>query len=171
MRKFRFGDNRGSAIVELALTTPLFTLLILGAAELGRVAYYGIEVESAARAGASYGSVNISNATNYQSNVKQAALNDAPDLPNMTATAGTACVCETYTYATGTQSYSPSSGTVSCTSTTSSSCTEDDSTAIQTNITYVTVSTSVALDPLIHVPGLPNTYNLSGYSELRTLQN
>lgn len=171
MMKFRFRDNLGSAVVELALTTPLFTLLILGAAELGRVAYFAIEVESAARAGASYGSVNISNATNYQTSVKQAALNDAPDLTTMGVTTSTACVCETYTYATGTQSFSPSSGTASCTSTTISSCTEDDATAIQTNITYIGVSTQVALDPLIHLPGLPNNYNLSGYSELRTLQN
>lgn len=164
-------DNRGSALVELALTTPMFVMLILGAAELGRVAYYAVEVENAARAGASYGSVNISNATNYPTDVKQAALNDAPDLPSMSATVGTACVCETYTYATGATSYNPSSGTVSCNSITAQSCREDDTTAIQNNITYVTVSTSVALDPIIHLPGLPNTYNLAGYSELRTLQN
>lgn len=171
MMKFPWQDNHGSAIVELALTTPLFMLLIMGAAELGRVAYYAIEVESAARAGASYGSVNIGNATNNSSTVKQAAMNDAPDLTNMTVKAGTACVCETYTYATGATTYSPSSGTTSCSSSTAQSCTEDDTTAVQNNITYVTVSTGVALDPMIHVPGLPNTYNLSGYSELRTLQN
>lgn len=171
MMKSQLLDNRGAAILELALTTPLFIALILGAAELGRVAYSAIEVENAARAGASYGSVNISNAVNYQSSVKQAALNDAPDLPNMSATAGTACVCETYTYASGTTSYNPSSGTTSCGSLSISSCTEDDTTAIQNNITYVTVSTSVALDPIVHLPGLPTTYNLSGYSELRTLQN
>lgn len=169
--KFQFRDNRGSAIIELALTTPLFVLLIMGAAEIGRIAYFAIEVENAARAGASYGSVNISNATYSQSSEVQAAKNDAPDLPNMSVTAGTACVCETYTYASGTTSYNPSSGTVSCSSQTAQNCTEDDTTAVQTNITYVTVSTQTALDPLIHLPGLPNTYTLTGSSELRTLQN
>lgn len=171
MMKFQLRDNRGSALVELALTTPLFIALIMGAAELGRVAYFAIEVESAARAGASYGSVNISNAVNYPSEVKQAALNDAPDLSNMAVSASSACVCETYTYATGSTTYNPSSGTVSCSSSTAQSCTEDDTTAVQTNITYVTVSTQTSLDPMIHLPGLPKTYNLAGYSELRTLQN
>ena len=170
-KRFQFRDNRGSAIVELALTTPLFVLLIMGAAEIGRVAYYAIEIENAARAGASYGSVNISNAANNPSLVQQAALNDAPDLPNLTATAGTACVCETYTYASGSSSYNPSSGTVSCSSSTAQNCTEDDTIAVQSNITYVTVTTQVSLDPLVHLPGLPKKYNLSGNAQLRTLQN
>lgn len=170
--KSQFLDNRGAAILELALTTPVFLALILGAIEFGRVAYSAIEVENAARAGASYGSVNIGNAVNYQSSVSQVALNDAPDLPKMSATAGTACVCETYTYASGATTYYPSSGTASCTTDAKiAACTEDDTIAIQNNITYVTVSTQVALDPIVHLPGLPTTYNLSGSSELRTLQN
>ena len=60
--KLNFRDNGGAALVELALTTPLFLIMILGETELGRMAYYGIEVENAARAGASYGAVNMGNA-------------------------------------------------------------------------------------------------------------
>ncbi len=54
-------DNRGSAFVELALVLPLLTFVIIGAAELGRIAYYAIELSSAARAGASYGAENSAN--------------------------------------------------------------------------------------------------------------
>src|ERR1700756_3320722 len=108
MMKRRIRDNQGAALVELALTAPLLLFITIGAAELGRIAYAAIEVESAARAGASYGAVNIDNALNSSSSIQQAAYNDAPNLTTMTATVGTACVCETYTNSTKTASYSPS---------------------------------------------------------------
>ena len=160
-------------MVELALTTPLFLLLMIGAVELGRVAYYAIEVENAARAGASWGSVNTSNA-DQTTTVEDAAKNDAPDLPNLSVTAGTACVCETVTYAsdgTQTESFNPNSGTVGCGSATILSCTEDDSAATQFKIKYVTVSTQATITPIFNFPGLPNSYTLYGSSQLRTLQN
>lgn len=172
--KFRFQDNRGSALVELALTTPLFLFLIAGSIEFGRVAYYAIEVANAARAGASYGSVNVGNADQTAS-IEQAAKNDAPDLPVMNATATSACVCETVTHntdGTSTQSFNPSSGTASCTtSTTISSCTEDDSVATQYVIKYVSVSTSASINRIFSFAGLPRTYTVYGSSQLRTLQN
>jgi Flp pilus assembly protein TadG len=162
-------------MVEMALTTPLFILLIMGTFELGRVAYYAIEVANAARAGASYGAVNRGNAT-VSATIQQAAANDAPDLPNLVTTAGTACVCQTITTSSGTttETFNPSSGTTSCSSFTGSNasvCSADSSTQNTSVIYYVTVSTQTNLDPLIHVPGLPNTYSLHGYSEMRVLPN
>lgn len=173
--KFRFSDNRGSAVIELALTTPLFLLLIMGTFELGRLAYYAIEVESAARAGASYGAVNRGNAT-ASGTIQSAAANDVPDLPNLSTAAGTACVCETVTTSSGTvsESYNPSSGTASCsyyTGTNAGACTTDTSTQSQFVVYYVTVSTTAAVDPLVHIPGLPKTYSLYGYSQMRVLPN
>lgn len=169
--KFQLRDNRGAALVELAVTTPLFVLLMMGALELGRIAYFAIEVENAARAGASYGAVNIGNA-NLTTTIQQAAKNDAPDVSDLIVVSpGSLCVCETINPSTNAPSFSPSSGTTSCTSSTITSCTADSSTSIQSVVEYVTVSTSASIDPLIHLPGLPTTYTLSGYSAMRILQN
>lgn len=169
--KIQLRDNRGAALVELALTTPLFLLLTMGSLEIGRLAYFAIEVANAARAGASYGSVNINNA-GATSSVQQAAKNDAPDVSDLIVVSqGNACVCETMNTSTGSPSFSPSSGTTSCTSSTITSCTAESSTSVQSVIEYVTVSTSANVDPMIHVPGLPTSYTLNGYSAMRILQN
>jgi Flp pilus assembly protein TadG len=45
----------GGALVETALTVPLFILLLLGAVEIGQVAYASIEVADAAKAAVAYG--------------------------------------------------------------------------------------------------------------------
>lgn len=169
--KLQWRDRQGAALVELALTTPLFILLLMGALELGRIAYFAIEVANAARAGASYGALNIGNA-GLTSNIQQAAKNDAPDVANLVVvTPGSTCVCETLDSSTNTPSFNPSSGTTSCSSTSIQSCTAESSTSIQNVVEYVTVSTQATVDPLIHVPGLPNTYTLNGYSALRILGN
>lgn len=170
MIKFRFGDDRGAAMIELALTAPLFILMMMGAIEMGRVAYYAIEVENAARAGASYGAENIGNA-NQSSTIQQAAKNDAPDIANLVVVSpGSTCVCETYSTTNG-ASFNPTSGTTSCSSSTITSCTTETSTSIQSVIQYVTVSTQATVDPIVHIAGLPTTYTLNGYSALRILQN
>jgi Flp pilus assembly protein TadG len=172
--KFTLRDNRGSALVELALTTPLFILLTMGTVELGRVAYYAIEIENAARAGASYGAVNLSNAFEYPGTVQQAAMNDAPDVPTMVVgTPVTACVCETLDTSTETPSFNPSSGTTSCTSSVvaNGACSASTSTSTQIVISYVMVSTQATVDPLIHILGLPTRYTLHGYAEMRVLPN
>jgi Flp pilus assembly protein TadG len=169
--KISFRDNRGAALVELALTTPLFFLLMMGSLEIGRVAYYSVEVENAARAGASFGAVNVQNA-NTSASVQQAAKNDAPDVSNLIVVSpGQLCVCETITTATNSPSFNPTSGTTSCTSTTITNCTAESSSSLQSVVSYITVSTQATVDPLVHVPGLPNTYNLTGYSALRILTN
>lgn len=169
--KSLFRDNPGQALVEIALIAPLFFLLVLGAVELGRVAYYTIEVESSARAGASYGAVNRGNAFTYPGTITQAAKNDAPDLSDLHVTPGTACVCETLDTATNTPSFAPSSGTTSCTSSTITSCSGADSTSMTSAITYVTVSTQATIDTVIHLPGLPTSYTIHGYCEMRVLPN
>ena len=172
MMKIQCGDERGAALVELALTAPLFMLLMMGAIELGRVAYYAIEVQNAARAGASYGSVNIGNA-NQTSNVQQAAKNDAPDIAGLVVVSpGSTCVCQIYNVTAGTRTYNPSSGTTSCSSSTiKTNCSADNATEIDTVIEYVTVSTSASVNPLVKIPSLPSTYSLSGASALRILPN
>jgi Flp pilus assembly protein TadG len=168
---FRFRDSCGAALVELAVTTPLFFLLIVGSLELGRIAYFAVVVQNAARAGASYGSVNVSNA-NQTSSVQQAAKNDAPDVSDLIVVSpGTRCVCETINTTTNVPSFSPSNDTTSCTDATITSCTADSASSVQKVVEYVTVHTSANIDPLIYLPGLPKSYTLYGYSALRILQN
>lgn len=163
-----FMDNSGSALVEVALAAPLFLLMITGAFELGRVAHFAIEVQNAARAGASYGGENQGNAASTTS-ITQAAQNDAPDLSGLTATPGTSCVCETLT--SGTPSYSPSSGTVSCTDPTITACSGSSSTVTYRVVSYVTVSTQATINPIFNVAALPGSYTLHGYSAMRVLPN
>lgn len=170
--KFRSGDNRGAAIVELALTVPLFTLLFAGAAELGRIAYFAIEVENAARAGASYGSLNLGNAfsSTGQADTVQAARNDAPDLPSLIVNAPyTYCVCEILTPSAGSATYGIPQD---CTNTAITSCKPSPGSNTEYFVLeYVKVDTQATADPLIHIPGLPDTYTLGGSSRLRVLQN
>ena len=174
--RFRFRDNCGAALVELALTTPLFILLLMGSVELGRIAYYAIEVANAARAGASFGAVNKGNAAD-DANILNAAKSDAPDLPNLIATPNHSCVCETIDNSTkpAITSFNPSitssPATVGCKTAIIDACTASSGTSTQKVIYFVTVSTQADVDPMVHLPGLPNVYTLRGYSALRVLAN
>ncbi|WP_348262793.1 TadE/TadG family type IV pilus assembly protein [Telmatobacter sp. DSM 110680] len=167
--KLRFSDSSGSALVEVALAAPLFLLLLTGAFELGRVAHFAIEVQNAARAGASYGSTNSGNSAATNS-IIQEAKNDAPDLGSLAVTPGTGCVCEAL--ATGsTPTYSPSSGTVACTDPTIVACSGTSGTTTYRVVSYVTVSTQATINPIFNVTSLPGSYTIHGYSEMRVLPN
>ncbi len=50
-------DERGQALLEMALVLPILILLLLGVVELGQVTYSYITVNNAARAGARVASV------------------------------------------------------------------------------------------------------------------
>jgi Flp pilus assembly protein TadG len=89
--------DTGQALLELALVVPIFSLLLLGAVEYGRLAYAAIEVANAARAGAAYASQNhvtadASDPTNL-ANIQAAATQDAPDVGSIVATASNTCSC------------------------------------------------------------------------------
>ena len=151
------------------MAAPIFLLLLTGAFELGRVAHFAIEVQNAARAGASFGGVNSGNAA-ATSSIIQAAKNDAPDLGSLLVTPGTACVCETLTTG-NTPTYSPSSGTVACTDPTITACTGSSGTVTYRVVSYVTISTQATINPIFTVTSLPGSYTLHGYSEMRVLPN
>jgi Flp pilus assembly protein TadG len=172
--KRRFSDDNGSALVEVALAAPLFLVLITGAFELGRVAHFAIEVQNAASAGAFYGSEpgNAPGAPGdaASTRIMQAAANDAPDLGNLTATPGTACVCETLTTG-STPTYSPSSGTVACNDATIVACKGSSGTVTYRVVSYVTVSTQATVNPIFNVKALPGSYTIHGYSQMRVLPN
>lgn len=167
--KFKFRDDRGAALVEVALWTGLIFLpLVIGTFEVARLAYYGIEVENSARAGASYGSVNLGNAYNSQTTIQQAAKNDARDLTDLVATPGTSCVCETITQS-GTGTSTTFTSPQACL--TLPTCSSDNGTSIQYTIQYTTVSTSADISSIFNIPGFPSKRTLGGYSALRVLGN
>jgi Flp pilus assembly protein TadG len=132
--------------VELALTVPILLLLLLGAAELARVAYAAIEVSNAAEAAVRYGAQNSTTADpeNWPA-IQAAAETDAANLPLTSVTPALVCGC--------------SNGTVSgqsCTGFTISNCPGSH------NVETLIVTTTANFDPLIHVQGLPTSFTLTG---------
>jgi Flp pilus assembly protein TadG len=147
-RGVRRGGERGQALAELALMLPMFSALLVGAAEFARVSYAAIEVANAARAGAAYGAQNhltaLSSAT-----MQSIAQSDAPNVTNLTAVASTFCTCSNGTAIT---------------------CANAATTCSARVIPYVKVVASASVNPLFHVPGLPTTYNLQSTAQMRVEQ-
>ena len=140
-------SDTGQSMVELALMFPIFILLLVGAAEFGRLAYAAIEVSNAARAGASYGSLSHTRASDF-TNIELVATTDAANLTGVTALATDFCACST-------------GGTITC-STALTSCPSP-----ARIIEYVQVNTSASFDPLFHLSGLPTTFQLTGQAIMR----
>lgn len=144
------GNDFGQALVELALMFPIFILLLVGAAEFGRLAYAAIEVSSAARAGAAYGAQTHLTASDTPG-IQLAATQDAPNVTGVIATASNSCACS-------------SGGTVSCTY--ALSLCPSPARIIE----YVNVNTTATVDTIFNYPGLPHTYTLTGQATMRVEQ-
>lgn len=144
----RLSYNSGQSLLETALVAPFLVVILLGAAEFGRLAYAAIEVSNAASAGARYGAQNGATASDT-SGISNAAANDAGNLSGLSTTSSISCIC--------------SDGS-------SASCT-DNSACLTSNIEEsVTVNTQVSFSPLIHLPGFPATYTLKGQAIQKCLQ-
>ncbi len=137
----------GQAFVELALILPIFVLLLVGAAELGHLAYASIEVSNAARAGVQYGAQSHITASDY-AGMQMAAVNDGSDVTVLSATATHFC---------------------SCADGSASSCASGDCSASRI-LEYVQVNTTAAVPTLFHYPGIPPTLTLNGQAVMRVEQ-
>src|SRR5215469_13561699 len=82
----------GHSLVEAALILPLLITILVGAAELARVAYAAIEVSNAAHAGAQYGAQNGGTASDSPG-IATAAASDAANLTTLTTTSSFSCIC------------------------------------------------------------------------------
>lgn len=177
MRIRTLRNDRGSAFVELALVVPLLTLVLIGAAELGRMVYFAIEVSDAARAGVAYGAQGIGTAPD-QVAISAAAVAAAPDLPSaLHVTSSDPCVCENITTSTGTivttdipltncgGNPAPNPGPKTW-------C-QDSPVAGQRNViaNYVQVSTWATVSTMFHYPGIPTSFTLTGFAKMRVLEN
>ncbi len=140
-------DERGNALVELGLSIPLFTALLLGSTELARVAYASIEVTTAAKAAVQYGAQTSATAGDT-TGIKLAATNEAFNLKGLSTTVSTSCIC--------------SDGSAS-------TCLNTDCSSSQIE-QLLTVQTQATFDPLIHAPGLPTSYTVHGRAVQNVLQ-
>jgi Flp pilus assembly protein TadG len=145
------GDS-GSALVELALVVALLGVpLLLGTAQMGFLIYDSIEVSDAANAGALYG-MRSSTYSADNAGMTTAAQADAADFgTKLSVTPTSYYVCALAVN--GTQ-YTGSSAQQNATA----ACTGAGNHALQ----FVQVNTSATVTPLIHCPGLPKTYTLTG---------
>jgi len=141
-------QDEGGALVEACLTLPLLFMLVLGAVEFSRVAYTSLEVVSAAKAGVAYGAQTGGTAGDT-SGITLAATTDAPNVPGLAVTSISS-------------SYACSDGTA--VSGLNTDCTNTH--IVQT----LTVQTQATLGPLIHWPGLPSTYTITGQASQTCLQ-
>lgn len=143
-------SEEGSALVELAVSLPLLSIMLLGSAEFARLAYASIEVSNGAHAAAMYAASSLA-ASSDSGGITNAANADAANLSGGNAisvtSVTTACTCANTTY-------------------TPSSC-SDNSTCTNNNtsmVTAVTVQTQSTFSPLIHRPGGALSYTLHGTS-------
>jgi Flp pilus assembly protein TadG len=135
-------SDRGAALVEFAVILPILALLLTGIIDFGRYMYDGILAANAARAGAQYGAQNLATAAN-STGMKNAALQDAQNLPNLTVpTANGFCMSGSTVVTCGTAG----------------------------SVAYVQVDTTGTFTPLIKYPGLPATVTVSGSAVERVVQ-
>ena len=139
-------DEQGASLVELAFVLPLFPLLLFGAVDFGRAFYLSVEVVGAAQAAAAYGSQNPTDIAGMQN----AALDDAPDVPNLSAgTPTSGCECLDGSHY----------GTVCPTTATCGG---------NNTVQRVNVTVTGTYSPLIPWPGVPSTMSLSSSASMRS---
>jgi Flp pilus assembly protein TadG len=86
------GRRRAIATVEFALVAPLLMLLLAGVLDFAMLLRTATCAADAARVGTQYGSRSASAALDY-AGMQAAALNSAPGVTGMTATATRSCKC------------------------------------------------------------------------------
>jgi Flp pilus assembly protein TadG len=145
----RTSAERGQSVVEIALVTPMLLLLLVGTIEIGRYAYYGIEVSSAARAGVQYGAQSLADSKDL-AGITQAARNDAPEVPGINVSTTNQCAC----------SNSPANF-VGCPAW---GC------APGHGLVFLKVDTAANIRPLFRYPGLPVTFAARGHAIMRVMQ-
>jgi Flp pilus assembly protein TadG len=139
--------SRGQSAVELALAVPVLVLLLVVGSDYSRIFYVSVGVNSAARAGAQYGSQTVITAADSTGMIA-AAKTDGANLANLTATASQ-CTCAS--------------------STTVTAC----PTSYCTNApqgTFVEVDTQSVFKTILNYPGIPTSTTLSGKAIMQVQQ-
>jgi Flp pilus assembly protein TadG len=144
----RRGWRSGQSAVELGFALPVLVLMLVAAADFGRVFFVGIAVNNAARAGAQYGSQTVITAADIPG-MKAAATTDGSNIPSLTVTASQ-CTCE-----------SPAGSVPACADT---YC-DANSTA-----TFVEVDTSAPFSTILNYPSVTHSFTLTGKAVMQVQQ-
>jgi Flp pilus assembly protein TadG len=171
-------NERGVALWEFALVLPIVLFIALGVFDFGKLIYFSIEVESAARAAAMFGAQNAGEAITNAAGITQAAYTEAPDIKTSGCgtgqSPGTACFLGNGAgafVATGNTAYygceCPDGTDVKSASTSCTNCSGG-----QHEVYWVAVQTQATYKPFfpwnnIAFTGLPSSYNVSGYAKIR----
>jgi Flp pilus assembly protein TadG len=146
----------GASVVEVALLCPVLMLILFGMVDLGRWVFLGLEVTSAARAGAQFGSLSQANANNT-SGIQTAAKNDVPDIPSLLVSSNTtSCWCANNPGVTHVVTCSTSYPYTACTS--------------GSQIVLLQVNTSATYTPWISIPPFNKTFTIKGSAMIPTGQ-
>lgn len=132
-------------MVELALALPVLILLLLVAADFGRLFYVWIAVNNAARAGAQYGSQTVITAANSAGMIL-AATTDGANITGL-CTSGYPCAATQCTCITGTSVPVCSGSAYNC--------------ANAPKATYVEVDVQAPFNTLVSYPGIPSSITVS----------
>lgn len=146
-RTLQIKREHGGALVETALTMPIFLVLLAGAAEFGMASYASVEVENAALAGAQYG-VQSASTSGDTTGIQTAATNDAPNIVLGATTVSHSCIC--------------SDGSAS-------TCLSTDCSSSHIE-TILSVQTQTSFNPGIRVPGLPASFTMYGHAIQKVMQ-
>lgn len=135
----------GQSLTEVALITPILLLLALGTIEIGRFAYYSIEVSNAARAAVQYGAQSLTDSKDSHG-LTLAARRDAPEISELNVTSRDSCAC----------SETPEAH-VACPA---KNC-------VGHPVVFLQVNTSASVSPLFRYPGLPARFVARGSAIMR----
>jgi Flp pilus assembly protein TadG len=158
------GPEAGASVVEVALLIPFVMLIFFGMIDLGRWVFLAIEVTSAARAGAQYGSLHYGNTSNT-SGITTAAANDVPDIgPACTATVTTNCLTVTTNTSSCWCANAPGTVVTCSTSYPYTSCSSSS------QIVLLQVNTSATYTPWISIAPFKKTFTITGQAIVPTGQ-
>src|SRR3712207_5372250 len=79
LRALRTGERSGQAVVEFAVVSLAFFMIVFGTIDFGRAVYMYSELSNAVREGARYGKMNPAETTN----IKNRVIEKAPTLNGM----------------------------------------------------------------------------------------
>jgi len=153
------GSAHGTALVEMALTLPLLTIVLVGTIDFARVFYTGIQLTNAVRAGAQYGASSLGASADISG--MQTVAENAVDISGLSIGASRLCQC-----ATG------DGQTFSSTSPTANNCTQPAATSCPTAGTHRIVTVTVTGSKTFSMAarsifGLPSSVPLTRSATLR----
>jgi Flp pilus assembly protein TadG len=143
LRKCLVRSEKGSSLVELSLTVPVLALVLFGTIDFGRAFAMGIELSSAAEAGALFG---VNNPTDT-SGIQTASQADASSITGLKTVASYGCECS-----------DGSGATTSCSSI---------PTCAHNYVNYINVAATASYTFLLKYPGLPSSLTMTSQSRIR----